>query len=547
VHVRLSALWVMVFASSLFGRAEAGDVVEPNLAFLPLWSAGVSDDAADRLAEEVHKNIRALPGVVPTTRLDSRSHLKAAQSLGLGCGQSDVECFVKVGALAGVTRVVAGFVRPGEGGVHLELRLVDVAGQAELRRVDKIIRQGKRKKRKDLEEVVTKLLAPSLHVGRLQIEGTPRGARVWVGDLARGTLPLRKPLNVAAGFQKIRVEKDGYAPHQEIVEVPYKETLKIKIRLKRGDEPSVSATDDEAFSGQRFRLLVLDPTVNAGDEVNPRTLGSLIAVELAAIPYFDVMSGADLVALADLSASRQAVGCEDSACLSDLGKAMGANLLVAGDVGKLGAQYLINVGLLDAAKSVSLGRTSVRTHDINTIPSDVAKAIGRLAADFLRSRGIDVVAPEPSPEPAPIPPPPAPDNAKPKGPAPAAVEASPTPDEVVVASPDVAPPTALTDARERPFPVGAMTVSAIGGVLFLAGGGAALTSIYPAAYYNEGLERFAAIQAVGDPRGELPALHGALSDAQSAYYGLLLGGVALAGVGLTVAATGALIASLPTE
>lgn len=381
---RWPVLLLALLVASLSAPARA-EKEPPNLAILPLWSVGVSKPALRSLERDLGREVKGLPGIRLQARKATENHLKAARSMGLGCDKTDVECFVRVGVLAGTERVVAGFVRPGEGGLHLELRLVDVNGGSEIRRADKLL--DKKAQRPDLRDVVTRLLAPSRHTGRLALEVEPRGARVVVDGLARGAAPLKGPLALSADFHRVRVELDGYTPFEQVVEVPFEETLSLAVKLEKGADEDKAPV---AAGPQRFRVLVLDPTPNDPGVPNPRTIGSLVAVELATLEHFDVLTSADLKQLAELEVERQSVGCSDTSCLAEIAGALGASLVVFGDVGKLGDLLIVNVSLFDSEKARSLGRASVRTSSLEELPGKVGAALRGLAAGFLKSKGIEV-------------------------------------------------------------------------------------------------------------------------------------------------------------
>lgn len=368
------------------GSAAAARREPPNLAFIPLWSAGVREATVTALERDLGREIRALPGVRLQPRKQTQNHLRAARSMGLACNhQADDECFARVGVLAGAERVVAGFVGPADdGGLLLELRLIDVRSGSELRKGRKVLRRGDDRQR-ELRELVTRLLDPSRHMGMLALDVEPRGARVLVDAVSRGTAPLDGPVPLSAEFHRVRVELEGYAPFEQVVEIPFEETLELQVRLEK-----VAAAEPPAAGPSRFRVLVLDPAPNDPGVPNPRTIGSLIAVELNKLEHFDVVTSADLKQLAQLEVERQSLGCTDTSCLSELAGAMGASLVVFGDVGKLGDLLIVNLSLFDSEKARSLGRVSVQTSSLEELPAKVSTALRGLARGFLESKGIVV-------------------------------------------------------------------------------------------------------------------------------------------------------------
>ncbi len=51
-----------------------------------------------------------------------------------------------------------------------------------------------------------------VHVGELDVSGTPAGAQVYVNGRARGVLPLKAPLRVSEGEAAVQITAGGYQP-----------------------------------------------------------------------------------------------------------------------------------------------------------------------------------------------------------------------------------------------------------------------------------------------------------------------------------------------
>jgi hypothetical protein len=86
------------------------------------------------------------------------------------------------------------------------------------------------------------------------------------------------------------------------------------------------------------------------------TLGGILAKSVTNLGY-EVISPADLQAMIGLERLKDLVGCEsDTACLTELGGALGADLLIGGSVGKLGKIYNVTLSLVDNNEAKSKGR-----------------------------------------------------------------------------------------------------------------------------------------------------------------------------------------------
>jgi hypothetical protein len=166
-----------------------------------------------------------------------------------------------------------------------------------------------------------------------------------------------------------------------------------------------------AASARKFRVLVLQPTANRVDSAIVRAIESLVAVELSRVNAFDVLSGADVKQMVELEGEKQAMGCNEASCLAELAGAMGANLVVFGDVAQLGSLTVVNLNLFDSEKARSRGRVSAQFRSEEELPFRVGRATRELFKRFAKDNDIElptddamtVIEPEPAPQPEPTP------------------------------------------------------------------------------------------------------------------------------------------------
>jgi hypothetical protein len=97
----------------------------------------------------------------------------------------------------------------------------------------------------------------------------------------------------------------------------------------------------------------------------------------------DALSRADLRTMASVAADRSAAGCDDEGqtCLAELAAALGAELVVSGQVGKLDAFYIVQLSLFDASAGRPIAREEVRGLTLTLAAADLERAVGRLFAD----------------------------------------------------------------------------------------------------------------------------------------------------------------------
>ncbi len=97
----------------------------------------------------------------------------------------------------------------------------------------------------------------------------------------------------------------------------------------------------------------------------------------------------------DLEASRSSIGCGDASCLAEIAGAMGASLVVFGDVGLLGSTYTITLNLFDSGAATALGRESVQTDRPASLGASLGPALRRLVEPDAARRGLVLASPSP--------------------------------------------------------------------------------------------------------------------------------------------------------
>ena len=128
----------------------------------------------------------------------------------------------------------------------------------------------------------------------------------------------------------------------------------------------------------RPRVLVLDPASVVLDAPTRETLGTLVLHEVALDKRFDVVSMADVRHLADLEGEKQAAGCSENSCLTELAGALGARYVVFGAVGPLGRQFLLNLNVFDAASATAVGRVQLRYSAVEELPDMIVAPVHEL-------------------------------------------------------------------------------------------------------------------------------------------------------------------------
>lgn len=146
---------------------------------------------------------------------------------------------------------------------------------------------------------------------------------------------------------------------------------------------AIQETQREAADARaRRKILILTPTAEASLASTADVVANLVAVKAASYPTLDVMTTTDVVRLMSLEADRQLLGCDDTSCAAEIADAMGANLVVFGDVSRLGSVLIVNLSLFDSDKAEPLGRVVVQSVDERTLPGELDSKIEGLLANL---------------------------------------------------------------------------------------------------------------------------------------------------------------------
>lgn len=141
--------------------------------------------------------------------------------------------------------------------------------------------------------------------------------------------------------------------------------------------PTAATADD------RVRTVVMGIAARRGvdDPTLPQALSRVVLGEYAKDPTRVVIGPDDLSRALEWEASRQQAGCDDNACLAEVGAALDAARIVNGTLDAVGSVYLLSLSEIDARTLEPTGRVQ------EEVPKDEAKlleATRRLAIEMLR-------------------------------------------------------------------------------------------------------------------------------------------------------------------
>lgn len=147
--------------------------------------------------------------------------------------------------------------------------------------------------------------------------------------------------------------------------------------------PAGSAQADDAARGdERASILVMDFTATEVPDASAALVTRIVAAELAKRDALHVVAADDLRRGVALEGERVAAGCSDAACMGEIADALGARLVVFGDVGALEEDVVLTLTLFDAhTASVRHKVSRVTSHDaLPDAAGDAARDVGRVLA-----------------------------------------------------------------------------------------------------------------------------------------------------------------------
>lgn len=116
------------------------------------------------------------------------------------------------------------------------------------------------------------------------------------------------------------------------------------------------------------------------------TLTSVITVALGRHENLDVLSSSDVRRAVELEGDKRALGCaEQTSCLAEVAGAMGARLVVFGQLGDLDGELVLTLNLYDSQSASAVGRALERAPDSRRLAAQLEGAVDRLLARTLSS------------------------------------------------------------------------------------------------------------------------------------------------------------------
>lgn len=131
---------------------------------------------------------------------------------------------------------------------------------------------------------------------------------------------------------------------------------------------------------RRLSVLVIDLKAEHLDPADVAPLDEALTVLLSRHPELEVTSGQDVRRLLEVEADRQKSGCEDDSCLAEIAGALGARLVVFGQIGRVGSRLILSLNLYDSERARPVGRALVEGDSVDALYAKLPGAVSELVA-----------------------------------------------------------------------------------------------------------------------------------------------------------------------
>lgn len=144
-----------------------------------------------------------------------------------------------------------------------------------------------------------------------------------------------------------------------------------------------------ARAAEPVRVAVLAPVSPGNDARRLASLGDIVAVEMARDDAVQVISAADIANMVGFERQKQLLGCDEtqSACLAEIGGALGVEYIVSTQVGRIGSTTVLSLSLISAGRARPLHRFAVELDSEDRLVAEARRGAAELRVKLLRVVG----------------------------------------------------------------------------------------------------------------------------------------------------------------
>ncbi|MDP2342155.1 MAG: PEGA domain-containing protein [Deltaproteobacteria bacterium] len=368
----------MIASTLLLCAAIAGASVD--VVVLPIVG-----DAA--IADELRKSINALPGFKAQPRQVTEEHLASASALGLGCAMDKPACMLQLGGLAGGGVVVGGTL-----GGTLELQALGITVKSR-KTSSTAVPAEPRGRARAVKLAAVRLLAPDRERGSISVNVHQRGATVLVDGVPQGLSPLPGPVEVKTGKHEVYVALIGFESAVEEVTVEFDDVVQVAVRLPPGGtasapepaEGAVAERVDDAVEGvpapnffagseRELSIFLVDFQFDLTLQETAVVAAGVVTEALMRHPRLVVIPRDEAMSLVEAQVLSCNLEDDDGSCMSELGRAVGTDLIAFGSISRAGDLIVAAVSVY-AANGEPLGRRSIAGSSIDELMGELPKAV----------------------------------------------------------------------------------------------------------------------------------------------------------------------------
>lgn len=138
---------------------------------------------------------------------------------------------------------------------------------------------------------------------------------------------------------------------------PCRSVLVVALLAAAGPAPAAPPAPRPAAASHKPRLAFLGIRPLSVDQAKADLLSEVVLTEASRFRGLETIGQSDIGAMLGLEKQRQLLGCkEDSACMAEIGGALGADYVLVGSLGQMGGLLRVDLKLLDARKARVLER-----------------------------------------------------------------------------------------------------------------------------------------------------------------------------------------------
>jgi formylglycine-generating enzyme required for sulfatase activity len=202
---------------------------------------------------------------------------------------------------------------------------------------------------------------------------------------------------LAAGAAKVRQVngkvKSVIEPGTRVVIYPNKQELALSPLPFEAEEKKLSPLR------KLPKIAILSVQSSSITRENLDRVSDYIAEEFEKTASGKVLFLEDIRAMLQTEGLGKLLSCFSDTCISQIGNAIGADIVIIGGIGQLGANYLFSLKMIDVLRDNVIGRTSVRVNgDAGKILDEIPGAVNAIVQKSSAHMDSVITAPQAAPE-----------------------------------------------------------------------------------------------------------------------------------------------------